>query len=106
MNSGRVIFEKKTQTIKDGRKSEAWAGFYAAWADFPALSMREQTDVNNRQLTDAITLEVRVCQKVEAIRKEMKQFRAVHKGMVYELKGADYSRSRAGFIRFLASRAD
>lgn len=106
MNSGRIIFEKKTQTVKDGRKSEAWAAFYATWADFPALSVREQTDVNNRQLTDAITLEVRVCQKVETIRKEMKQFRAVYKGLVYELKGADYSRSRAGFIRFLASRSD
>lgn len=106
MNSGRVTFQKKEQSIQDGRKVETWADYYTAWADFPALSMREQTDVNNRQLTDAITLEVRVCQKVEALRADMKQFRAVYKGLIYDLKAADYSRSRAGFIRFLASRSD
>lgn len=106
MNSGRVTFQKKTETIVDGRRVDSWADYYTAWADFPALSMREQTDVNNRQLTDAITLEVRTCQKIEAMRADMKHFRAVYKGLIYDLKSADYSRSHAGFIRLLASRYD
>ena len=106
MNSGRVTFQKKTETTVDGRRVDNWADYYTAWVDFPVLSLREQTDVNNRQLTDAITLEVRTCQKIEALRADMKRYRAVYKGLVYDLKSADYSRSRAGFIRLLASRSD
>ena len=106
MNSGRVTFQQKTQEIVKGRKSETWADYYTAWADFPGLSMQEQTDVHNRELTDAITMEVRTCEKIEKLRKNMKRYRAVYDGAVYDLKSADYSRKRAGFIRLLASRAD
>lgn len=106
MNSARITFEKKTQKIVDGRKVDAWAEFYTAWADLPALSVREQTDVNNRSLTDAITLEVRSCADVKTMLKDLKQYRAVYEGRPYTLQSADYSRSRRGWVRLLASRTD
>ncbi len=106
MNSGRVIFQKKAEKVVEGRREDSWVDYYKAWATFPGLSMQEQTDANNRKLTDAITMEVRTCQKTEELRKDMKHYRAIHKGMIYDLKGADYSRKHEGFIRLLASRTD
>lgn len=106
MNSGRVQFEKKTQAVLNGRRSETWAAFYVAWADLPGLSVEERTDVYNRTLTDAIVLEVRTCAKIDELRKDMKNFRVKYDGNVYALEGADYSRRREGYIRLLASRED
>ena len=106
MNSARITFEKKTQEIVKGRKKDTWATFYAAWADLPALSVREQTDVNNRSLTDAITLEVRICEKVQDILDNLKQYRAIYKGKPSTLTSSDPSRSNAGWVRILASRTD
>ena len=106
MNSARITFEKKTQKVEEGRKKDTWATFYAAWADRPALSVREQTDVNNRSLTDAITLEVRICEKIQDILDNLKQYRAIYKGKPYTLNSSDPSRSHAGWVRILASRTD
>lgn len=106
MNSARITFEKKTQKVEEGRKRDTWATFYAAWADLPGLSIREQTDVNNRSLTDAITLEVRTCEKVQDILDNLKQYRVIYKGKPYTLNSSDPSRSHEGKVRILASRTD
>lgn len=106
MNSARITFEKKTNGLKDGRNAATWATFYVAWADLPALSVREQTDVHNKALTDAITLEVRMCDQIREITENLKGFRAVYEGRPYSIKSADRSRKRQGFIRLLASRTD
>lgn len=106
MNSARVKFEEKTQTIEDGRKVETWAPFYSAWADLPGLSIKEQTDVSNRSLTNAITLEVRHCAKVQAILDNLKHYRVIYKGKPHTLNSSDPSRSHEGWVRILASRTD
>lgn len=106
MDSAKITFEKKTQTLKDGRKTDTWATHYVAWADLPALSVREQTDVHNRSLIDAITLEVRMCEKVKEITANLKDFRVVYDGRTYTINSTDKSRKRQGWIRLLASRAD
>lgn len=106
MDSARVTFQRRSQKTVGGRKVDAWADYYTAWADLPGLSMTERAEIQNRELIDAVTLEVRVCCRVEEIRRNQKQFRVEYHGATYELDGADYSRKRAGFIRFLASRAD
>lgn len=106
MNSARITFEKKNQEVVEGRKKDTWAKFYAAWADLPTLSIREQTDVNNRALTNAITLEVRSCEKIQAILDDLKQYRAIYKGKPYTLNSSDPSRSHEGWVRILASRTD
>lgn len=106
MNSARITFQKKTQEVVAGRKEETWADFYAAWADLPALSLREQTDAHNRSLTGAITLEVRICEDIQAILDDLKRFRAIYKGKPYTLNSSDPSRSHEGWVRILASRTD
>lgn len=106
MNSARITFEKKQQTIQGGRKVETWATVYVAWANLPALSVREQTDVHNRSLTDAITLEIRNCAMIQEIVDDLKQYRAIHKGKVYNLDSADPSRGHEGMVRILVSRMD
>lgn len=106
MDSARITFEKKKQGLKDGRKTETWATHYVAWADLPALSVREQTDVHNRSLIDAITLEVRMCEKVKEVTANLKGFRVIYDGRPYTIKSTDKSRKRQGWIRLLASRTD
>ena len=106
MNSARVKFEEKSQTTEDGRKVETWAEFYSAWANLPGLSIKEQTDVNNRALTNAITLEVRHCAKVKAILNNLKHYRVIYDGKPYTLNSSDPSRAHAGWVRILASRTD
>lgn len=105
-NSRRVTFQRKTQKTVKGRQVDTWAPFYTAWSDFPAASMREQEAAQNLQLVDAITLEVRTCKKVEQMRKSLKDYRVEDRGLIYDLKSADYSRQHEGFIRLLASRTD
>ena len=104
--AGRVRFERRTQKIVEGRKVDTWQEFHTAWADLPDLSMREQTDAHNKELTDAITVEVRVCRKVEEVRKKLKEFRLVYDGEIYQIHGSDYSRTHEGHIRLLAARTD
>lgn len=106
MNSAKITFQEKTQEVVEGRKRETWATYYVAWADLPALSVREQTDVHNRSLTDAITLEVRACDLVKKMVNDLKNYRAVYEGKPYTLNSADKSRSRQGRVRILASRTD
>lgn len=106
MNSARITFEKKKQTLKDGRKVETWEAYYTAWADLPALSSREQTTVHERSLTDAITLEVRICDKVKEMLADLKQYRAVYEGRPYTMNSTDKSRKHEGWTRILASRTD
>lgn len=106
MNSARVKFQKKEQEAVAGRKKETWVDFYTTWADLPAMSVREQTDVNNRSLTGAITMEVRICEDIQAILDDLKRFRAIYKDKPYTLNSSDPSRSHEGWVRILASRTD
>ena len=104
--SGRVKFQQKKTEIINGRKSESWSDWYSCWAAFPAASLKEQTDIHNQQLNEALTIEVRSCQKTEHMRQDMKRYRVIYRGVEYDLKSADYSRQHAGHIRLLASRCD
>lgn len=106
MNSARITFEKKTRKTVDGRQQDTWATYYVAWADLPGLSVREQTDVHNRSLTDAITLEVRACDQVKTMVNDLKTYRAIYEGNAYTLNSTDKSRTRQGWVRILASRTD
>lgn len=106
MNSARVMFQRKEQKVVDGRKAETWEPFYGTWADLPGLSVKEQTDVHNRTLTNAITLEVRTCRQVQEILDDLKKHRVIHNGRPYTLNSSDPSRSHAGWVRILASRTD
>lgn len=106
MDSARVTFESKKNEIVEGRKVETWVLFYGTWADLPALSVKEQTDVHNRALTNAITLEVRACRQVQEILDDLKKHRVIYKGKPYTLNSSDPSRRRAGWVRILASRTD
>ncbi len=106
MNSGRVTFQRRKDEVIGGRQQETWRDHYTTWADFPALSVKEQAEANNREMVDAITMEVRTCRKVEEMQRNMKDFRAAFKGRIYELKAADPSRQHAGFVRLLVSRAE
>lgn len=106
MDNARVTFRQRKQETVEGRKVDAWADYYTAWADLPSQSMTERVEIQNRGLVDAVTLELRTCCRVEEIRRNQKQFRVMFRGVDYDLIGADYSRRRSGFIRFLASRAD
>lgn len=106
MNSARVKFEKKDQKVEEGRRVDTWAEFYSAWANLPGLSIKEQTDVSNRALTNAITLEVRHCAKVKAILNNLKHYRVIYDGEPYTLNSSDPSRAQAGWVRILASRTD
>ena len=106
MNSARVKFEKKDQKGEDGRRVDTWEEFYSAWTNLPGLSIKEQTDVSNRALTNAITLEVRHCAKVKAILNNLKHYRVIYDGKPYTLNSSDPSRAHAGWVRILASRTD
>lgn len=106
MDSARITFEKQKQEVVDGRKVATWAEFYKAWADLPALSVKEQTDVHNRSLTDAITMEVRMCAQVKDIMGNLKGYRAIYDGKPYTISSTDKSRKRQGWVRLLASRTD
>ena len=106
MNSARVKFEKKDQKVEEGRRVDTWAEFYSAWAHLPGLSIKEQTNVNNRALTNAITLEVRHCAKVKTILNNLKHYRVIYDGKPYTLNSSDPSRAKTGWVRILASRTD
>ena len=106
MNSARVKFEKKDQKVEEGRRVDTWEEFYSAWTNLPGLSIKEQTDVSNRALTNAITLEVRHCAKVKEILNNLKHYRVIYDGKPYTLNSSDPSRAQAGWVRILASRTD
>lgn len=114
MDSARITFERKEQEIVAGRPTATWVKCYKTWADLPALSMSEQSyasgqsaaQVQNRTVTEYITLEVRVCAPVRAILSAMKDHRVIYEGRPYMLHKSDKSRKHEGWVRILASRSD
>ena len=88
MQTGRIKIIRRESQVVDGRKEYTESTFYECWCEVKSLSTTEKYTALQTGIENAIVFEVRNCQKVEDIRKNLKEFSAEYKGTVFKIYDA------------------
>ena len=88
MQTGRIKIIRRESQIVDGRKQYTESTFYECWCEVKSLSTTEKYTALQTGIENAIVFEVRNCEKVENIRRNLKEFYAVYKGIEFKIYDA------------------
>ena len=102
----KVIFHKTATTTENGRPKKTRAPFKKMWAQ--QLTLSEQRKVEGLEITldGSFVFEVRRCQEVLLIRKDLKHFEVEHDGDFYSLEAGDFTKKDHAFVWFRAAKTE
>ncbi|MBR1390909.1 MAG: phage head closure protein [Lachnospiraceae bacterium] len=86
--TGRITIIRTETKILDGRKTSEKTEYYRCWCDVQSLGTNERYTALQKGLENTIVFKVRNCQKMEEIRKNLKEFSAEYKGTEYKVYDA------------------
>lgn len=88
MQTGRIKIIRKETVVVNGRKQCKETLFYECWCEVKSLSTTEKYTALQTGIENAIVFEVRNCNKMDEIRRNMKEFYTEYKGTVFKLYDA------------------
>lgn len=88
MQTGRIKVIRRESTVVSGRKQIKESDYYECWCTVKSLSTTEKYAALQTGIENVIVFEVRNCQKVEEIRKNLKEFYAEYKGTMFKIYDA------------------